>query len=125
MHRSIAALALGLGLIAGPAAQAQTGAGATDCIANGSVVLVAVTAQAVTPERRGETNMTEYAATLRATAPLRFVSVQLIAGRTMAVGIEAELPVGQDVRVSLGRRSGTRLTDSELRSGLRVICMPV
>ena len=104
MLQPLAMLGLVPGLIASPAAQAQTAPARGDCMPSGMVLLSALN--------------------LRATQPLRIASVSLRTGGMFSPGIEVELPVGQEVRVGLGRRSGPRLSDSELRSGLRVTCIP-
>lgn len=119
----LAPLGLALGLLASQAALAQSPPSRPDCIATGMVSLGAFTAQPVVGERGPDPNLNEYAVTLRALRPLRIASVSLRAGGLATPGLQVELPVGQDIRVALGRRQGQRLSDSELRSGLRVSCM--
>ncbi len=120
----LAPLGLALGLLTIQPALAQSPPPRGDCISNGMVALGAFTAQPVVAERGADPNLTQYAVMLRALQPLRVVSVSLRAGGLFTAGIEVELPVGQEVRVVLGQRQGPRLSDSELRSGLRVTCMP-
>ncbi|WPB86974.1 hypothetical protein [Sediminicoccus rosea] len=122
MLRATAVLGLTLGLFAGTAAQAQTGPGRGDCISNGMVRLGAFTAEPVVTERGVDPNAFAYAVTLRATQPLGSVIVILRIVSSAVMTSEVELPVGQDVRVALGRRSGPRIPDAELRSSLRVAC---
>lgn len=128
MLRPIAACGLSLGLalalLASQGASAQTAPARGDCISNGMVQLGAFLSRPVSSERGGETNLIEYTVTLRATQPLRIATVSLRSGTMPGLGIEVELPVGQEVRVMLGQRPGPRLSDSELRSSLRVTCMP-
>ncbi len=124
MLRATAVLGLTFGLLAGTAAQAQISPGRGDCISSGMVLLGAFTAEPVMGERGVDSNLLAYSVTLRATQPLRSVAVLLRIVSSAAVSTEVELPVGQDVRVSLGRRSGPRLSDAELRAGLRVSCIP-
>lgn len=124
MLRPIAALGLALGLFASQAAQAQLPPSRGDCTSNGLVLPGAFTAEHVMGARGGDTSLIAYALTLRATQPLRSVTVLLRTVGAPGVSAEAELPVGQDVRVGLGRRPGARLSDFELRSSLRVVCMP-
>ncbi len=124
MLRTLAALGLTFGLLTSPAARAQTAPARGDCISNGMVALGAFTAQPVVADRGADANLTEYAVSLRALQPLRIATVSLRVGGMFSPSIEVELPVGQEVRVGLGRRSGPRLSDSELRAGLRVTCMP-
>jgi len=112
MLRPLAVLSLGLGLLASPAAQAQRPPPAVDCLSNGMITLGAFTAQYVINERGVDTSITEYFVGLRATRQaLGFVAIRI----APASGVQAppmtedlQFPVGQEVRVRLGRRSRLR-----------------
>lgn len=125
MLRPLAALGIAIGLLASPTAQAQRPLG--DCISSGMITLGAFTAQYGANERGVDTNVTDYFVGLRANQALAVVNVTMapasgVQGAMADGGLQ--LPVGQEIRVRLGRKSGPRLTDAELRGSLRVICRP-
>lgn len=62
------------------------------------------TAQPTTTERGPDPNRMDDTVALRATRPLRFVSVALRTPGMPSPGVEVELPLGQDVAVRFGRR---------------------
>lgn len=116
-----AALAL-TGLATLPAA-AQ---GTSDCMANGMIQLLGFTTTPAPADREGRIAAGMiYHANLLGSRPFRMVVVRLTAaGRPLTAGAEVELPPGQPTMVRIARVTGPVLTDTELRTGLRVICMP-
>lgn len=128
MLRPLAALGFALGLLASQAALAQSPAPRGDCISDGRVALGAFSAQYVPNERGVDTSVMEYFVGLRATRTVGPVAVTMspssgVQGGQMTEGM-LQLPVGQEVRVRLGRRSGPRLSDRDLQAALTVICRP-
>jgi hypothetical protein len=90
-------------------------------------MLGAFTAQCATNEPGVDTNVTDDFVGLRANQALAVVNVIMAQGLGLqgaAADGGLQLPVGQEVRVRLARKSGPRLTDAELRGSLRVICRP-
>lgn len=118
--RLAAALAMA-GLAALPAA-AQRG---EDCLTNGMIQVLGFTATPAPAEREGRIPAgTVYSASLLGSRPFRMVVVRLsVAGRPVTAGVEAELPPGQVTQLRIARVTGPVISDGELRSGLRVMCM--
>lgn len=111
-----------LGIFAGGAVRLRNTATQRNCVAAGSVAMGGFSAQTICPDRAGAPIMAESTMTRRAVQPERLVMVQL--SHLPATDLEAALPLGQEERVLLGRRAGARLSDTELRARLRVVCTP-